>query len=118
MTRDGTKPYQWDAENRLVAVLQGATTLASFVYDGKATARAHPRERTYNRQQKRTFSREGNEPPHVHVRKGDAIAKLWLQPVCLAFSEGFNPPEIRRLRQLTFEHQIQFLERWHEYLGR
>jgi RHS repeat-associated protein len=34
MTGDGTKTYQWDAENRLVAVLQGATTLASFVYDG------------------------------------------------------------------------------------
>ena len=36
MTGDGTKAYQWDAENRLVAVLQGATTLASFVYDGGA----------------------------------------------------------------------------------
>jgi RHS repeat-associated protein len=34
LTGDGTKIYQWDAENRLVAVLQGATTLASFVYDG------------------------------------------------------------------------------------
>jgi RHS repeat-associated protein len=34
MTGDGTKTYQWDAANRLVAVLQGATTLASFVYDG------------------------------------------------------------------------------------
>ena len=64
------------------------------------------------------FSREGNEPPHVHVRKGDAIAKIWLQPIRLAFSEGFNPSEIRRLRQLTFERQIEFLERWHEHLGR
>ena len=27
--------YEWDAENRLVAVKQGRTTLASFVYDGK-----------------------------------------------------------------------------------
>ena len=26
---------QWDAENRLVAVLQGSTTLASFAYDGE-----------------------------------------------------------------------------------
>jgi len=34
MTGDGIKTYQWDAENRLVAVLQGATTLASFTYDG------------------------------------------------------------------------------------
>ena len=64
------------------------------------------------------FSREGDEPPHVHVRKGDAVAKLCLRPVRLAFSEGFNPSEIRRLRQMAFEHQVQFLERWHEHLGR
>ena len=24
------------------------------------------------------FSREGQEPPHIHIRKGDAIAKYWL----------------------------------------
>ena len=35
LTGDGTNTYDWDAENRLVAVLQGATTLASFVYDGR-----------------------------------------------------------------------------------
>jgi hypothetical protein len=39
------------------------------------------------------FSREGSEPPHVHVRKGDAVAKCWLQPVRLEVSEGFNPSE-------------------------
>ena len=34
LTADGTKTYDWDAEDRLVAVKQGATTLASYVYDG------------------------------------------------------------------------------------
>ena len=34
LTSDGTKTYTWDAENRLVSVLQGGATLASFVYDG------------------------------------------------------------------------------------
>jgi RHS repeat-associated protein len=34
LTGDGTKTYEWDAENRLVRVLQGATELARFVYDG------------------------------------------------------------------------------------
>jgi RHS repeat-associated protein len=33
MTSDGTKTYAWDAENRLVAVLQGATTLAGLAYN-------------------------------------------------------------------------------------
>jgi YD repeat-containing protein len=32
---DGTKTYEWDAENRLTAVKQGVTTLASFTYDGQ-----------------------------------------------------------------------------------
>jgi RHS repeat-associated protein len=32
---NGTTTYDWDAENRLVAVKQGGATLASFVYDGK-----------------------------------------------------------------------------------
>jgi RHS repeat-associated protein len=33
MTSDGSKTYSWDAENRLVEVKQGATTLASFAYN-------------------------------------------------------------------------------------
>jgi len=63
------------------------------------------------------FSREGNEPPHVHVRKGDAVAKLWLQPVRIEFSEGLNPSELRRLRELTLEHQTEFIERWNEHFA-
>jgi RHS repeat-associated protein len=35
LTGDGTKTYDWDAENRLMDVKQGATVLASFTYDGK-----------------------------------------------------------------------------------
>jgi RHS repeat-associated protein len=34
-TADGTKTYEWDAENRLVTVKQGGNTLASIGYDGQ-----------------------------------------------------------------------------------
>jgi RHS repeat-associated protein len=34
-TTDGTKTYEWDAENRLTRVTQGVTELARFTYDGK-----------------------------------------------------------------------------------
>jgi Domain of unknown function (DUF4160) len=64
------------------------------------------------------FSDERQEPPHVHVRKGDGIAKLWLRPVNLAFSSGLTRPELRRVLELTFQHQISFLERWNEHFGR
>ena len=33
MTSDGTRTYEWDAENRLVAVKEGAATIASFTYN-------------------------------------------------------------------------------------
>jgi RHS repeat-associated protein len=33
MTGDGTRAFEWDAENRLLAVKQGSTTLASFTYN-------------------------------------------------------------------------------------
>lgn len=33
------------------------------------------------------FSNENNEPRHVHVRKGDGMAKFWLDPLELAERE-------------------------------
>jgi len=53
----------------------------------------------------------------VHVRKGDSVAKLWLQPVSLAFARGFNRAEIRRAREITFENQAFFIQRWNEHFG-
>lgn len=63
------------------------------------------------------FSNERQEPPHVHVRKGDSVAKLWLQPVRLAFARGFNPGEVARIREITLEHRAFFVERWNEHFG-
>jgi Domain of unknown function (DUF4160) len=64
------------------------------------------------------YSNEGREPPHVHVAKGSGEAKVWLQPVRLAHSSGLGPTELRRLRELTFQHQAAFVERWNEYFNR
>jgi len=64
------------------------------------------------------YSNEGHEPPHVHVSKGGAAAKVWLQPVLIAYSYGFTPSQLRRIRELVFEHQAAFIEKWHEYFGR
>jgi RHS repeat-associated protein len=35
LTGDGTSTFEWNAENKLTAVKQGSTTLASFSYDGQ-----------------------------------------------------------------------------------
>lgn len=37
------------------------------------------------------WSREPSEPPHVHLDKDGASAKVWLEPVALASNVGFRP---------------------------
>jgi len=63
------------------------------------------------------FSNEGQEPPHVHVGRGDGVAKLWFAPVRLVYAHGLTPAELRRARELTVEHEGTFVERWHDYFG-
>lgn len=64
------------------------------------------------------YSSEGHEPPHIHVEKGDGEAKLWLQPVEVVYSYRLTPAELRRVQELTVEHQAVFVERWNEHFRR
>jgi hypothetical protein len=64
------------------------------------------------------FSFEGNEPPHVHVRKADGKAKLWLSPVELVYARRFTKAQVRRILELTQDHAAYFLQRWEEYFHR
>ena len=64
------------------------------------------------------FSNEGDprEPVHIHVRKGEAIAKYWVEPeVSLAESWGFSGRELRDLRTTVKTHAKLIKERWNEY---
>ena len=49
------------------------------------------------------YSNEGEplEPPHIHIRKGGAEAKVWLRPA-IAFDEtnAFSPREMRDIVKL------------------
>jgi hypothetical protein len=63
------------------------------------------------------FSHEPNEPPHVHVDRDDATAKIWLETVQLARSRGFRAHEINVILSLVAEYQRAFLEAWHEYFS-
>ncbi len=64
------------------------------------------------------YAGDGVEPPHVHVHKAGAAAKVWLKPVCVEYALDFSPAELRRLRELALAHEAFFLERWNEYFGR
>ena len=56
------------------------------------------------------YSHEPNEPPHVHVDRAEATAKLWLEPVTLASNTGFSPRELDQLLRMTRDHQQVLLE--------
>lgn len=64
------------------------------------------------------FSREGNEPVHVHVESGDNYAKFWLRPVALAASVGYTAHELGQLRRLVEEHRQLIEEKWNDYFSR
>ncbi len=63
------------------------------------------------------YSRETNEPPHIHVQTAEKQAKFWLKPVSLANSYGYNSSEIRNLQQLIAKNQSLFQEAWDDYFG-
>jgi len=63
------------------------------------------------------YSHEPNEPPHVHVDRAGASAKLWLAPVVLASNTGFSARELNDVIRLVRRHQTTLMERWHGHFG-
>ena len=63
------------------------------------------------------YSLEGSEPPHIHVERGDAVAKFWLEPVQLAGSRGLRAHELNRLRLVVIQHRLRFLEAWRAHFA-
>jgi hypothetical protein len=45
------------------------------------------------------YSAEGNERPHVHIRRERATAKFWINPVRLARSSGFKDHDYVQFRK-------------------
>ena len=63
------------------------------------------------------YSLEGDEPPHIHIERGGATAKFWLNTVRLAGSRAFRPHDLTRIRAMVIEHRAAFEEAWHEHFG-
>lgn len=63
------------------------------------------------------YSHEPNEPPHIHVDRGDATIKVWLDPVEVAKSRGFRAHEINAIVAMVDEHRVRLTEAWNEYFG-
>ncbi len=60
------------------------------------------------------FSHEGNEPAHIHVKKGDGAAKFWLNPMKLAYNDSFKKQELRAIILILEQHETQLIRAWNE----
>ena len=63
------------------------------------------------------YANEGNEPPHIHIRRDRRIVKFWLDPLRLARNGGLPQHEINRIRVIVEDHRALFLERWNEFFN-
>lgn len=67
------------------------------------------------------YSNEGDEPMHVHAKKGDAQAKYWLDEdrfeIRQAWAHGLTPRLEREVRRIIFGHFDLLTAAWHQHLG-
>ncbi len=65
------------------------------------------------------FSGEGNEPCHIHVKKGDAKGKIWLLPVMEEdYLYGFTIAERKEIKEIVNENRNMLIEKWNEHFGK
>ena len=64
-------------------------------------------------------SADRDEPPHIHVRRDDGLAKFWLTPeVVLQGSSNFGRSEVRRIQAIVENNQSMFVRRSDGYFNR
>ena len=66
----------------------------------------------------RFYSSDLNEPPHMHIIRGEHEAKIWLQPVVVQYNRGYNKPELNRILKLTRQNQTKLMEVWNAYFSK
>ena len=62
-------------------------------------------------------SLDRGEPPHVHVRRENMVAKFWLDPLVLQRAGGFSGHELTDIARIVEQHRETLLERWREFFG-
>ena len=65
------------------------------------------------------YSDEGDEPAHIHVKKGDGRGKWWLEPTLEEeHAYGFTLQERRQIKRLINQHYQYLKAQWYEYFQR
>lgn len=64
------------------------------------------------------YSNENDEPMHVHVEKGDANGKVWLEPdVNIAYMHGFSVSETNQIMKIIEKEIVTLSNKWNEYFS-
>ncbi|HDS84691.1 MAG TPA: DUF4160 domain-containing protein [Phycisphaerales bacterium] len=66
------------------------------------------------------YSNEGipPEPLHIHVRKGEQVAKIWLEPeIVVDHSYGMKSAELKELCAIVADNKQLIREFWNEHFN-
>jgi hypothetical protein len=65
------------------------------------------------------YSNENNEPAHIHVSKGNADGKIWLQPsFTIAYLYGFTAGEEKDIVEIATKNIELFKSKWNEHFSK
>ncbi len=67
------------------------------------------------------YSNEGDplEPLHIHVRKGEAVAKFWLEPEpAVASNYALSSSELSELLEIAIDNKQKIRRFWDEHFNK
>lgn len=63
------------------------------------------------------YSREGNEPPHIHIIGKGGEMKIWLSNLGIAKVYNLSPKEQRIVLEITATNVELFKKEWGNFYG-
>ncbi|MDD4193351.1 MAG: DUF4160 domain-containing protein [Mangrovibacterium sp.] len=64
------------------------------------------------------YSSEGDEPCHIHVKRGDGDGKIWLEPdLKEEYLEDFKAQEKKDIMKIVEENKNYLIWKWYEYFN-
>ena len=62
------------------------------------------------------YSGDGDEPCHIHVKKGKGDGKIWLEPkLKIEYFVDFKNQEEAKIIKIATENRDNFIKMWYEY---
>lgn len=65
----------------------------------------------------RFYSSDMYEPPHIHIAKDGASAKIWLHSLEVAYVRGYNEREMKALQDVVAKHREGWIGAWNDFFG-